>query len=362
MSDDLTIVYRRNGQDHFSYTRWGASQVGRDLMQGPASFERFVLSLPKRTEPLLVEWLCGVVLIDFDAQHVSVWAQQFAPGGAHRHKVVMRMLDVLWPGWTIRWMTDPSREVAEWLPTHVVPQNDPVRPLGVEEFERLQNEPWERARDHESTREWVELEGEAVVRSALEWETHRSIACLSDGRAAIFCDEWSCDALARTEPDALRVLAWRDQLTLQDLLYLDLESAYWIDPEARRVEWWIARPPWMDHPMRIWPKQWEGWLVVELGGGPDELVRRLGISDYLPVGPNHRSSLDDLVAGLGGPRESGADILATVVKSMDVGPGQRVHVTPPGPGDAGPELAVTAERLRSLAHEILQTTEFLARG
>jgi hypothetical protein len=50
--------------------------------------------------------------------------------------------------------------------------------------------------------DWIDKEGADVVRSALEHDTHRSLACLSDGRAALFADEWSCDALIRTGTDA----------------------------------------------------------------------------------------------------------------------------------------------------------------
>jgi hypothetical protein len=155
MSDDLSIVFRRDGVDHFAYTRWGASSLGRDLLAGPNAVEAFVTSLPERTSPFLERWMCGLAVIDFDARDLAIWASQFGWGCRQGHKLVFRLLDRIWEGWAVSWMTDPWRFICDRLPAYPAAANDPVHRMSVGEFERLQNEKWEAERDEPGVVDWI---------------------------------------------------------------------------------------------------------------------------------------------------------------------------------------------------------------
>ena len=64
MSDDAAYIVRQNGVDRFTYARWGASHLGRDLLQGPDAFAAFLDDLPVLDEIPLVRWLNAIVIVD----------------------------------------------------------------------------------------------------------------------------------------------------------------------------------------------------------------------------------------------------------------------------------------------------------
>lgn len=352
MSDDLTLVLREDGQDRFAYTRWGASQLYRDLLVGPADFEKFVRSLPALDQPLLMRWLQGLVVVDLDARRLSFWAAQFGSSAFVGRKLVDALLAQSWPGWTLHWLHDPwgfarARFDADPSGVHT------LAAITIDEFVEEQNRTWEDSRNEPGVLEWVADVGADEVRSTLEVETHRSL-CVIGERTALIAENWVPNTLARVGPRAVEVITTREGLPLEDLRFRDLQAVYLIDPDQQRIRWWLSAPRWNEHPNRAFATHWPGWTHGPLDAGPDVAFRAFGLP-FCPPGPNHSQQLRSLCDRLLGARPSGADALARVAAQIDKAPGERVVITPPGPGDSGPGAAQNLERRIA---QILTSPEF----
>ena len=354
MSHDGSWILRSNGQERYFYTRWGALSFDRDLLQGFESLAAFVPLLEELPKPFLDTWLEGLVVIDADAKRLLYWASQFAEGRPLSVSLFESMITARWPGWTTSWLLAPALEIVEALP-HLAPYArgalEPPEPYPVDQFARDQDQPWEEARGRE---DWADFRGSVGARESAECLTHHTWVVLDD-RSVLIDDGWNCSSLLRSGPPAVDVIRARPDALEPPWGHL-LDSCYRIDTEHRRIDWWISRPVWVRNPLVAVAERWPGWSFRPLRAGPPQLAKEMGLDPRALVRREGIEATLETVERVLGHRSTGADLLATALRTITVAPGERVSVVPPGPGDDGPEEMDVD--LRQLAEHILAEERF----
>ncbi len=342
MSHDGTYIVIRKGQLRAYYSRWGALSLHRDLLVGTGPFVGWVESLETSVRPFLERWLCGLVIVDFDHHEIAYWADQFVGNNAVDQRIHRAVMAERWRGWRLRWLQEPSgwlqTLLRETLPKHEFARPEPT----LDDFLARQEEPWLLARESSKLdldKEIAEL-GELTVRSWFEFDTHRSWVCVRDEHGSIR-DAMLSDPegdLMRLGPPALEALDLRPSTegTTAAIFEEHQSWCYFIDTSAKTFRWWSASPPWRDHPAGALPLAWPGWSVHAMLDGPRETMHEAALDvrvfDYDEKRAQHLPTWERLL----GERPTGAGVLASVSKSMQLQDGERLVVTDPGLGDCGP--------------------------
>jgi hypothetical protein len=357
MSSDATYILIENQQPQYFYSRWGALNLARDLLQGPEQFRRHIAGLEARKTPMLENYLSGLVELDADRRRLRYWASD----GFGRNAVCRRMYQALlarqWPGWALEWLDEPAR-------TMQAPQARIVRATAsIAEMQAWQDEAWQRARP-----QWVNFEqdlaemGENWLRNIAEWDTHctwvtvRSEQGLRDDRLA---DGIPAGRVFLAGPDLLQLLDVRPQRNLAEIAISesDILACCYIDLPGRQFAWWCGEV-WWPEILNI-AQAWPGWQTHRMTQGPPEQLALSGRDPQALLSLNCLQQLATWFASLIGSSVSPGTILANIAGSLQREPDTQVRITPPGPGSDGSDSAPGWEQqIRQHYRELLQTAAF----
>ena len=345
MSHDGSYILIRGGEPRYFYSRWGGLTVDRDLLRGPDPFVDWVAELSEVQRAWCEPWICGLVIVDLDRREVDYWANQFAGNNACDQRAHRALMAHRWRGFTPRWLFEPARALTERLreppvvPTSVVDDSVP----SLDDFLTRQEHAWQSVVEDPASgwEEDVGKHGEIAVRSWYEHGTHASWVCVrrADGSTEdTLLDDHEGDLL-RLGPAALRALEPRpsglpDGIT--PYRERDVDWCFFVDETPRRLLWWSARPRFSAQLPSEIATAWSGFEVATLEDGPMDVLRELGLDARTFSHEGERECRLGTWRRLLGARPTGAGILARVASTIAVEPDQKVVITHPGRGDAGP--------------------------
>ena len=366
MSDDGTYILRRDGKERFFYERWGGSYIDRVMLRGLDGFFEHLEKTREFPAPFLDLWLCGLLVVDLDEREVMFFSGQFPARSVMEMRLLLELISKAWPGFKITPWQDPALELSRWLPEHppVKALQPPRREWELEAFREMQNKEWAEAMESSDWTNEIAECGEAVVRGWFEAHSHMSVAFIFDAEGAChettFADEWDASALISVGEGGIEILRERPAMRIEEVLCeSQLDSAYWIDIEAREVRYWAERAIWSAHPLRRAQERWPGWSFQYEPGGAISMLERCGRDPRLLLDEDIQKRLREMLTRIYAPHPSGAEIVARAAAHIEaeLEEGETLHITPPGPEHEAPRGDLVSWFWQT-AEEILARDEF----
>lgn len=183
-----------------------------------------------------------------------------------------------------------------------------------------------RFRDRAAARRaWRDEAGEALVRESIESIDHDAWVSLREMDGSVRHHRWGdwmpygriftigIDGVRRV----LGVLGDRIDLAMRTPWDGHVRAGADIDVVGKTLPIWQATPSYPDDLIGALEATWPGWRIVTWASAGDQL-RASGESAALMWGPDTERELDERFASLGGHRETGAEIMATAVRSLSL--------------------------------------------
>lgn len=103
MGNRANYVFIKNGQKQIFFSRWGAPTIPAVLLSGPEETLKYIRELEPDDALMTNVFAEGGILYNADERRVLFWGGDYIAGLPYLRRPLLKLLPVLWQGWSIDW-------------------------------------------------------------------------------------------------------------------------------------------------------------------------------------------------------------------------------------------------------------------